>query len=95
VRDSYGPDIDSGELPCTGLPCLEKCTGTGRGFEVLGSMPRQTLWSKLLGMGSAGTESKMAPSQQQQLQKMWPGEQMESKTHRCAELKQFCSAKLS
>lgn len=57
---------------------------------VLELMLRQILWWKLLGM-----EAEMALSQQQQLQKMWPGEKMESKACRCAELKEFCPAKLS
>lgn len=64
-------------------------------MEGLGFMPRQILRSKLPGMVSAGRESQMALSQQQQLQKTWPGEKMESKTCRCAELKEFCLAKLS
>lgn len=53
-------------------------------------MPRQILWSELMGM-----ESEMALRQQQQLQKMQPGEKMEHKTCRCVELKEFCPEKFS
>lgn len=64
--------------------------GRKRGVEALGFMPRQILWLELVRM-----ESEMALRQQQQLQKMWPGEKMEHKTSRCAELKEFCPEKLS
>lgn len=59
-------------------------------MELPGFMPRQ----RIAGTGSTGMKSEMALSQQQ-LQKMWPRETIESKTCRCAELREFCPAKFS